>query len=517
MTFTHSPFHLSHWHFLFSSHLFLFSSTFFFTLWTLQLPVCICECERVYAAFVETVVDTFIFILYLSGAGAHASSDDPSVSPRPAVSGCCRCRTARLPLPARHVLQARYTYSHKRWDLSLCYSAVSGEECSGIERRDLQALLVRFRINTLDTVRTGMSLSWRAGSMSVAQDICNVKFHTPLRTHRHVRMLSAIHQTISLIIIWCRQITCIPQKCKNAFKRRHACCIRLNRTLKATPTDRNTHSAQSPCSRTLSTTCFLHASSSFTHSYFLCIPPGGRLTQHSHSPPHRIQSKMFVPAAWAYAPARLRRHSEMKKGIKMPLLYTRLWLWSASNKGSDMESLLRTNSRGYTRCSDMNLWVRPNAKALDLNCDHPGIKHQCVATASAINLWIKRSWPFVFHLAWIKRLEEQGRRQRMREKETGRLAEGKEEVSSCSALSPHLCLHHVLFWFFNRWELPNAVHSIYNGSCSGVWTQPPPTTGKVSVQISIVFLYLDAPTCNTTVNCMCSSHHNWFTYWKQDC
>lgn len=53
----------------------------------------------------------------LSGSGSHASSDDPSVSSRPALSGCCRCRTARLPLPTRHVLQARYTkhtHTHKK-------------------------------------------------------------------------------------------------------------------------------------------------------------------------------------------------------------------------------------------------------------------------------------------------------------------------------------------------------------------------------------------------------------------
>lgn len=48
----------------------------------------------------------------LSGPGSHASSDDPSVSSRPAVLGCCCCCTARLPLPTGHVLQARYTHTH---------------------------------------------------------------------------------------------------------------------------------------------------------------------------------------------------------------------------------------------------------------------------------------------------------------------------------------------------------------------------------------------------------------------
>lgn len=66
------------------------------------------------------------------------------------------------------------------------------------------------------------------------------------------------------------------------------------------------------------------------------------------------------------------------------------------------------------------------------------------------------------------------------ERKRQRLAEGKEQVSSCAAicLPPQLSIQCVLFWFFNRWQLPHAVHSIYNGSCSGVWTQPVTTTGK---------------------------------------
>lgn len=60
-----------------------------------------------------SLLHSSFFFSCLSGPGSHASSHDPSVSTRPAVSGCRRRGAARLPLPTRHVLQARYTVSHK--------------------------------------------------------------------------------------------------------------------------------------------------------------------------------------------------------------------------------------------------------------------------------------------------------------------------------------------------------------------------------------------------------------------
>ena len=54
------------------------------------------------------------FFLFLSpGTGSHASTHDPSLSSRPAVSSSCRSSTTGLPLSARNVLQARYTHTYK--------------------------------------------------------------------------------------------------------------------------------------------------------------------------------------------------------------------------------------------------------------------------------------------------------------------------------------------------------------------------------------------------------------------
>lgn len=57
----------------------------------------------------DQAVGKYLSSLSLPGPGSYASSDDTSVSTWPAVSGCSCCSTARLPLPTRHVLQARYT------------------------------------------------------------------------------------------------------------------------------------------------------------------------------------------------------------------------------------------------------------------------------------------------------------------------------------------------------------------------------------------------------------------------
>lgn len=212
----------------------------------------------------------------------------------------------------------------------------------------------------------------------------------------------------------------------------------------------------------------------------------------THHWPFILHTKksMFIPTAWAHTPTRLQREAEMREGIKKPLFSTLLWLWSVLNKGSDMESLLGTNSGGYTRCSYMNLWVHPNEGALGLNSARPGLKHPCVPTMSVIiNLRIKHSWPFMFHLPWIKTWEQARNKKvdkrRDRERQTDRgLSEGKEQVSSCT--SPHLPIQYMLFWCFNRWELPHAVHSIDNGSCSSIWTQPITTTGKKKTPVNFI-------------------------------
>lgn len=184
---------------------------------------------------------------------------------------------------------------------------------------------------------------------------------------------------------------------------------------------------------------------------------------------------MFIPSASTCTPTGLQREAETKKGIKKPLFYALLWLWSVFNKGSDMESLLGTNSRGYTRYSYMNLWVHPNEGVLDLNSARPGLKCPCVPTISVINLRIKHSWPFMFHSPWIKtweQTEEQGRRQkaRQRERDGGWLKVKSRLVLVQSSASPRLSIHiYVLVFqqvritpcssFLRQWQLQQHLDS----------------------------------------------------------
>lgn len=68
-----------------------------------------------------------------------------------------------------------------------------------------------------------------------------------------------------------------------------------------------------------------------------------------------------------------------------------------------------------------------------------------------ISLWIKHTWPFMFHLSCIKTWEKERNKGRDKGWDRQRLAEGKMQVSSCAVIC-----------------LPSA--SLYNMCCFGFST-----------------------------------------------
>ena len=206
---------------------------------------------------------------------------------------------------------------------------MSGEECSGNEHRDLQALLVHVRNNTLDTARTGMSLLWHAESMSVAQHICNMEFHTFSHTHTPTNMRTHTHtHTHSNVHRWKKQTNeshAFPKPHLNNCM--HICTFKqqwfyINRHTKHF-LYKQKHSFQVHRLRHHLLSCtllVLHTFLSSMHSS-RCSPDA------THHWPFILQTKksMFIPIAWAHTPTRLQREAEMRKGIKKLLFSPLLW------------------------------------------------------------------------------------------------------------------------------------------------------------------------------------------------
>lgn len=105
------------------------------------------------------------------------------------------------------------------------------------------------------------------------------------------------------------QITCIL---KNTFKGLHACPIFQQSTaILHKQAQQNTSRTQSSIRRICGTTCFLPLSSSFTHSFLLCIPPGALLTPRTTDPTYFIQKEIRV---YSYCMS-THSHKAAKRGI----------------------------------------------------------------------------------------------------------------------------------------------------------------------------------------------------------
>ncbi len=157
-----------------------------------------------------------------------------------------------------------------------------------------------------------MSLLWRAESMSVAQHICNVEFHTFSHTHTRTHTQQHTHKhTLPFLSVFSWYAT--PNragKCtdkSHAFPETHlqdcmhvACFLQSTRILhKWTKQNtyslipykqKHTSSTHSSQCRICGTTCFLPHSSSFTHSFLPCIPPGAPPAPRTTDPPYFIHN-----------------------------------------------------------------------------------------------------------------------------------------------------------------------------------------------------------------------------------
>lgn len=161
--------------------------------------------------------------------------------------------------------------------------------------------VVHVRNNSLDTVRTGMSLLWCAEIMSIAPHICNMEFHTFSHTQIHTYVLLVVsdppvwnrHMYINKSHVLPKTHTAQRQKCVIP---QGLCTNRDNKTLEHTY--KHTSSSQPSYCRILGTTCFLPLSSSFTHSFLPCIPPGVCLTPHSTAPPYLIHNNFVHWLPW---------------------------------------------------------------------------------------------------------------------------------------------------------------------------------------------------------------------------
>lgn len=122
---------------------------------------------------------------------------------------------------------------------------------------------------------------------------------------------------------------------------RGLCTNRDNKTLEHT--NKRTSSTQPSYNKLLGTTCFLPLSSPFTHSFLPWIPPGACLTPHSTAPLYLIHNNHAHWLLWDCT-----ERQEWRKGLKSH--YCALSFGLFFNKRLDMESLLETNSRGYTWC-----------------------------------------------------------------------------------------------------------------------------------------------------------------------
>lgn len=175
--------------------------------------------------------------------------------------------------------------------------------------------VVHVRNNALDTVRTGMSLLWCAEIMSVAQHICNMEFHTFSHTqiHTYAQILKHVLLIVSDPPVTIRQINVRPKthtaKRKMCVIPQGLCTNRDNKTLENTY--KHSSSSQPSYYRILGTTCFLPLSSSFTHSFLPCVPPGVCLTLHSIAPPHLIHNNCVHWLPWG-----CKERQEWRKGLK---------------------------------------------------------------------------------------------------------------------------------------------------------------------------------------------------------
>lgn len=169
--------------------------------------------------------------------------------------------------------------------------------------------------------------------------------HTFTHTHKFSSMLSwySVTQHCELDKLHVRPKTHTTKRRKCMIPR-GLCTNRDNKTLEHTY--KHTSSTQSSYCRILGTTCFLSLSSSFAHSFLPCIPPGACLTPRSTDPPYFIHNNCAHWLSWD-----CKERQEWRKGLKSHYCTLTFDFGVFFNKRLDMESLLGTNSRGYTRCS----------------------------------------------------------------------------------------------------------------------------------------------------------------------
>lgn len=135
-------------------------------------------------------------------------------------------------------------------------------------------------------------------------------------------------------------------------------------------------------------------SSSFTHSFLPCIPPGARLTPRTADPPYFIHNNPCLFLVREHTLSRgCRERQEWRKGLKAIILHSPLTLVCFQQRLGH-EKPFRDEQQGlYTVLVYEFMSASQWERAPDLTSAHLGLKHPCVPTMDIINLRIKHSRP----------------------------------------------------------------------------------------------------------------------------